>query len=105
MQDRAGVAIAYRVNTTDTEDDLERNTTIFDRHLAQWNANRTGLLTQTGYRHMLFDRVPDNAPIFRTGFKDPSSGPTCPHFEIFPAVSLPPYSTTRFKVDIGVCAY
>ncbi|KAF6753876.1 aryl-alcohol oxidase-like protein [Ephemerocybe angulata] len=85
LQDRCGAAAVWSVNATDTDDDIDRNPAVFNRWLNQWNQNHTGRLTQMSYRQMIFGRVPNNASIFSGGFQDPSSGPTCPHYELYPA--------------------
>ncbi|KAF6745898.1 hypothetical protein DFP72DRAFT_1153355, partial [Ephemerocybe angulata] len=87
LQDRIGAAAVWMVNATDTDDDIDRDTAVFNKWMDQWNHNRTGRLTQMSYRQMIFGRVPNNASIFST-MQDPSSGPTCPHYELYPAVRL-----------------
>ena len=87
MQDRCGISAIWSVNNTDTDDSIDRNATYFNELLQEWNEHHTGRLTQTGYRHMIWGRVPDDAPLLST-MEDPSSGPTCPHYEIYPAVSF-----------------
>ncbi|KAF5311368.1 hypothetical protein D9611_012550 [Ephemerocybe angulata] len=84
LQDRIGAAAVWMVNATDTDDDIDRDTAVFNKWMDQWNHNRTGRLTQMSYRQMIFGRVPNNASIFST-MQDPSSGPTCPHYELYPA--------------------
>ncbi|KAJ2920114.1 hypothetical protein MD484_g267, partial [Candolleomyces efflorescens] len=84
MQDRCGISAIWSVNNTDTDDSIDRNATYFNELLQEWNEHHTGRLTQTGYRHMIWGRVPDDAPLLST-MEDPSSGPTCPHYEIYPA--------------------
>ncbi|KAJ2922634.1 hypothetical protein H1R20_g14467, partial [Candolleomyces eurysporus] len=83
LQDRCSLSAIWSVNNTDTDDNIDRNLTYFNELLQEWNDHRTGRLTQTGYRHILWARVPEDAPILST-IEDPSSGPTCPHYEIYP---------------------
>lgn len=60
-----------------------QNTTFIDEAtaLSMWQQNRTGPLTAVFTHQILWSRIPDNSPIFKT-FKDPSTGPTSPHLEL-----------------------
>lgn len=57
-----------------------------DTALAEWQANRTGILRQPGNlrNQIAWVRLPDDAtPFTQEGFSDPSPGPNSPHIEIY----------------------
>ncbi|TFK37738.1 aryl-alcohol-oxidase from pleurotus Eryingii [Crucibulum laeve] len=73
--------------------------------LAQWTANRTGVLSSTGGNHIGFFRVPSNSSLLKNG--DPSGGPTSAHFELawqdeFASVSQTPPASGRYVSNIQV---
>ncbi|TEB27342.1 alcohol oxidase [Coprinellus micaceus] len=55
----------------------------FDQNTAlkQWITDRTGPLSKTPHRLLLWSRLPKSSPLWRN-YADPSSGPDAPHFEI-----------------------
>lgn len=86
--DHVGVPAAWSVNTTLTDDEIDRNTTLFNQLLAEWNQSKTGRLTTTSLSHIQFSRLPNNASIFQTA-TDPTGGAAdTPHYEQILAVSL-----------------
>ncbi|TFK37731.1 aryl-alcohol oxidase-like protein [Crucibulum laeve] len=49
--------------------------------LAQWTANRTGVLSSIGSNHIGFFRLPDNSPVIKK-YGDKSAGPGSAHYEL-----------------------
>ncbi|TEB27135.1 alcohol oxidase [Coprinellus micaceus] len=79
--DHAGTPIAWQVNTTLTDDEIDKNSTLLNQLLDEWNASKTGRLTTTSLAHIQFSRLPSNASIFQT-VSDPQEGKAdAPHFE------------------------
>ncbi|TEB21683.1 alcohol oxidase [Coprinellus micaceus] len=79
--DHAGTPIAWQVNTTLTDDEIDKNSTLLNQLLDEWNASKTGRLTTTSLAHIQFSRLPSNASIFQT-VADPQEGKAdAPHFE------------------------
>ncbi|RXW17478.1 hypothetical protein EST38_g8376 [Candolleomyces aberdarensis] len=80
-----GLPITWSVNTTLTDDELDRNTTLYGEELAKWEQTKSGRLTQTSLTHIMFDRVPQNESIWQdpsvAGQPDPSGGALAPHYE------------------------
>ncbi|KAH9977448.1 pyranose dehydrogenase [Russula compacta] len=88
--DHALISNGWQINTTDTLDPLNENSTLIAEALAQWQQNRSGpLVTSAGINHIAWLRIPDNATIF-SQFADPAAGPDSPHYEflIFPDLLL-----------------
>ncbi|KAH9016616.1 aryl-alcohol-oxidase from pleurotus Eryingii [Lactarius pseudohatsudake] len=80
MQDHALIPNAFSVNSNSTNDDIGRNTTLFQNDLAQWEASHTGPFSQSIGIELGWLRLPKNSTIFKK-VKDPSSGPQAPHYE------------------------
>ncbi|KAH9016621.1 aryl-alcohol-oxidase from pleurotus Eryingii [Lactarius pseudohatsudake] len=80
MQDHALIPNAFSVNSNSTNDDIGRNTTLFQNDLAQWEASHTGPFSQSLGVEIGWLRLPKNSTIFKK-VKDPSSGPQAPHYE------------------------
>ncbi|RXW19040.1 hypothetical protein EST38_g6809 [Candolleomyces aberdarensis] len=79
--DHVGTPAAWSVNTTLTDDEIDRNSTLFNQLLAEWNQSKTGRLTTTSLSHIEFSRLPNNASIFQT-VTDPTGGAAdTPHYE------------------------
>ncbi|KAG6841513.1 hypothetical protein C0991_010127 [Blastosporella zonata] len=72
----------WRVNSTDTFDDIQRDSAVKDRYLRQWEVNQTGPLVSTTASHLIYKRLPENSTIFKN-VTDPSSSIAAPHYEIF----------------------
>ncbi|KAJ6474770.1 aryl-alcohol oxidase [Mycena sanguinolenta] len=73
---------AWSVNSTQTIDTIEQNTTLFNEAYAQWNATHTGPFTNAPVTHIAWTRLDEDSPIFED-VTDPSAGPKTPHIEIF----------------------
>ncbi|KAF8590339.1 GMC oxidoreductase [Ramaria rubella] len=80
VSDQPFVGNSWFVNSTDTLDDISRNSTVFDETLELWNKTRTGPFVDTYGSHIGCLRLPDNSSIFNE-FPDPASGPRSSHFE------------------------
>jgi choline dehydrogenase-like flavoprotein len=88
MQDHVVVTNVFSVNANFTNDDIYRNTTIFQDDLALWEQSHTGPFAISTTSELGWFRLAKNATIFQT-VDDPSSGPEAPHYEFIFAVSLP----------------
>ena len=78
MQDHVLLLNAFSVNSNFTNDDIARNTTLFQDDLAQWEHSHTGPFTASAGT-IGWLRLPHNSTIFET-VQDPSSGPEAPHY-------------------------
>ena len=87
MQDHVLLLNAFSVNSNFTNDDIARNTTLFQDDLAQWEHSHTGPFTASGGGDIGWLRLPQNSTIFET-VQDPSSGPEAPHYEFVFSVSF-----------------
>lgn len=67
-------------NSTKTLDPLWRNETYYNELLAEWEANKTGILVDTSENQVAWLRLSDDDPIWENA-TDPASGPTTAHFE------------------------
>lgn len=79
LSDHPSVSLKYRVNTTDTWDDLWRNQTYANESFQLWKTKRTGPLADTLPGHIMWSRLPDE---ILKNFTDPAAGPNTPHIEI-----------------------
>ncbi|TFK37746.1 alcohol oxidase [Crucibulum laeve] len=73
--------------------------------LAQWTANKTGILSSAGGNFIGFLRVPGNSTILKDG--DPTAGPGSSHYELawqagFASSSQPPPTSGRYISNIHV---
>lgn len=76
--------MTWSVNSTLTDDELDRNSTLYAEELAQWRNNGTGRLTQTSLTHIIFGRVGANESIWsdaEVAEGDPAGGEGAPHYE------------------------
>jgi choline dehydrogenase-like flavoprotein len=87
MQDHVLLQNVFSVNSNFTNDDIARNTTLFQDDLAQWEQSHTGPFTASRGGNIGWLRLPNNSTIFKT-VEDPSSGPEAPHYEFVFAVSF-----------------
>ncbi|KAH9063572.1 aryl-alcohol-oxidase from pleurotus Eryingii, partial [Lactarius vividus] len=87
MQDHALIPNAFSVNSNFTNDDIGRNTTLFQDDLAQWEASHNGPFSQSIGVELGWLRLPKHSTIFKK-VKDPSSGPQAPHYEFIFFFSL-----------------
>ena len=85
LSDHSFLVNAFNINGTGTFDEFERNKTLQQQEIMQWQHNGTGLLTDTVASHIGFMRLPNNDPIFQT-IRDPSAGPTSGHHEFLVSV-------------------
>ncbi|TEB26253.1 alcohol oxidase [Coprinellus micaceus] len=79
-----GLPMTWSVNSTLTDDELDRNSTLYAEELAQWRNNGTGRLTQTSLTHIIFGRVGANESIWsdaEVAEGDPAGGEGAPHYE------------------------
>ena len=86
MQDHVVLPNVFSVNSNFTNDDIGRNTTLFQNDLAQWEQSHTGPFATSATSEVGWLRLLKNATIFKT-VDDPSSGPEAPHYEFIFAVS------------------
>ncbi|KAF8582565.1 GMC oxidoreductase [Ramaria rubella] len=86
VSDQPFVGNSWFVNSTDTLDDISRNSTVFDEALALWNRTRSGPFVDTSGSHLGYLRLPENSSIFNE-VSDPAAGPRTPHFEFVTGVS------------------
>lgn len=84
LSDHPAVGLKYRVNTTDTWDDLWRNQTMAAEAFQLWKTKRTGPLADTLPGHIMWSRLPDEIV---QKYSDPASGPNSPHIEMSIQVS------------------
>ncbi|KAI9451435.1 aryl-alcohol-oxidase from pleurotus Eryingii [Lactarius psammicola] len=80
LQDHVTILNAFSVNSNFTNDDITRNTTIFNYDLLRWELTGTGPFTTPPRVNLGWLRLPKNSTIFKTT-GDPSSGPQAPHYE------------------------
>ena len=87
LQDHVLLFNVFSVNSNFTNDDIGRNTTLFQNDLAQWEQSHTGPFASSIGGDLGWLRLPKNSTIFKTA-DDPSSGPQAPHYEFIFVVSL-----------------
>ncbi|KAF8259333.1 aryl-alcohol-oxidase from pleurotus Eryingii [Lactarius quietus] len=80
LQDHVLLLNPFSVKSNFTNDDISRNTTLFQDDLAQWEQSHTGPFAISVGADLGWLRLPKNTTIFKT-VKDPSSGPEAPHYE------------------------
>ncbi|KAJ7635273.1 alcohol oxidase [Roridomyces roridus] len=80
--DHAVLIISWSVNSSQTIDNIQDNTTLFNEAFAEWNSSHTGPFTNIPVTHVLFTRVDDNSTVFEN-VADPAAGPKTPHIEIY----------------------
>ena len=73
MQDHPILSNYFLINSSNTNDDLVRNRTIFNDDLRQWIDTKTGPFTNPPSSGIGFLRLPADSPIFRN-VSDPSAG-------------------------------
>ncbi|KAJ6587189.1 aryl-alcohol oxidase [Mycena vulgaris] len=81
LTDHAVAGLTWLVNSTDTWENANRNATLAEEELDQWDTKRTGPLVDTVTSHIGWLRIPDNSSIFGR-FSDPAAGPNTAHFEL-----------------------
>ncbi|KAA1471970.1 aryl-alcohol-oxidase from pleurotus Eryingii [Dentipellis sp. KUC8613] len=85
LQDHALLSNFWSVNSTGTFtiDDIIRNSSLFNDLMSDWQKDKMGMFVVGNPNQLGWERVPSNAPIFRST-QDPSSGPLSPHIEYLP---------------------
>lgn len=88
LSDHPGVGNQYSVAAAqdDTDDNLVRNSTLFNELLQEWKDKRLGTMTGNGFNHIGWLRLPTDDPIWKTA-QDPSAGPTAAQYEFLFDVS------------------
>ncbi|KAJ7290693.1 aryl-alcohol oxidase-like protein [Mycena rebaudengoi] len=86
VSDHSFFATSWSVNSTQTIDSINQNSTLFDEAFAQWNKSHTGPFVEFGVTHVAWLRLDEDAPIF-PNHPDPSAGPDTPHIELFSSPS------------------
>ena len=89
LADQPLVANQYTVATAqdDTVDPVYRNATLFNELLQEWEDERQGLMTSNVGNNLGWLRLSTDDPIWKTE-RDPSAGPTSPHYELIFQVRL-----------------
>ncbi|KAJ7881442.1 aryl-alcohol oxidase [Mycena leptocephala] len=97
LSDHSLLFFSFLVNSNDTFETAERNTTLAADQFAQWNTSRTGPLVDNPLSHMGWLRIPDNSSIFEK-FPDPAAGPNTSHYELIISngMLVPPPPTGNF---------
>ncbi|KAG6855538.1 hypothetical protein H0H87_001394 [Tephrocybe sp. NHM501043] len=97
------VAEQWLVNSTDTFDELNCNSSLAEDAFRQWNESRTGPLVVSTFNHIGFLRLPSNSSIF-TQYQDPSAGPHTPHLELMPTNGIvrPPFPVSGNFMVMGI---
>ncbi|KAJ7604451.1 aryl-alcohol oxidase-like protein [Roridomyces roridus] len=80
--DHPMIFASWSVNSTQTIDNIQDNTTLFNEAFAEWNKSHTGPFTNVPVTHILFTRVDANSTVFEN-VTDPAAGPETPHIEIY----------------------
>ncbi|KAI9435482.1 aryl-alcohol-oxidase from pleurotus Eryingii [Lactarius indigo] len=80
MQDHVLLLNVFSVNSNFTNDDISRNTTLFQIDLAKWEQTHAGPFAASIGGNIGWLRLPKNSTIFKKE-RDPSSGPQAPHYE------------------------
>ncbi|KZT63569.1 GMC oxidoreductase [Daedalea quercina L-15889] len=70
-------------NSTETWDNIFRNTSLANELFLQWNATGTGPFVDDGTNQIAWVRLQNETELFRN-YTDPSAGPASPHIEILP---------------------
>jgi hypothetical protein len=81
------------VNSTNTFETAQRNSTIANEQLEEWEAKEQGPLVDNPLDHLAWLRVPDNDRAIWDEFKDPSAGNQTAHYELLFAVSSSIFQT------------
>ncbi|KAL0946176.1 hypothetical protein HGRIS_012438 [Hohenbuehelia grisea] len=88
LSDQPALFNTWSVNSTDTPDEINRNATLQQEVLREWNRTQEGPLGDSPATHIIWSRLDSNASIF-TEFEDPSAGPHTPHIELFTSPGFP----------------
>lgn len=80
VSDQPVSRISWQVNSTDTEDSADRNSTLAALLEQQWEDDRSGPLVTSPINEIAFLRV-KNTSLLET-FGDPAAGPNTAHIEL-----------------------
>ncbi|KAF8512598.1 aryl-alcohol oxidase [Hysterangium stoloniferum] len=80
LSDQVSMSLTYFANSSQTWDDINRNTTLRNGLIAAWKKTHQGPLVDITNNHLAFVRIPNSDPIFEQN-TDPSSGPRAAHFQ------------------------
>ncbi|KAJ7286791.1 pyranose dehydrogenase [Mycena rebaudengoi] len=80
VSDHSVFITGWSVNSTQTIDSINQNSTLFNEAFAEWNKSHTGPFVEFGVTHLAWLRLDEDAPIF-ADHPDPSAGPDTPHIE------------------------
>ena len=102
LADQPLVANQFNVSAAedDTFDPVNRNTTLFNELLQEWQNERQGLMTSNAVNHLGWLRLPANDSIWKTE-QDPSAGPTSPHYEFLFQVRVAGFYTPQLLTMKG----
>jgi choline dehydrogenase-like flavoprotein len=89
VSDHFWFATSWSVNSTQTIDSINQNSTLFNEAFAEWNKSHTGPFVDSGATHIAWLRLDEDAPIF-ANHPDPSAGPDTPHIEVLFSVRNSP---------------
>ncbi|KAF8962179.1 hypothetical protein BDZ97DRAFT_1759417 [Flammula alnicola] len=96
----------FSVNGNASFDHILRDPTLLNAAIAQWTANKTGLIANPIANQFGFARIPANSSVFNST-SDPSAGPESPHYEFIftnfwlnPGTSIP--ATGSFMAAVTI---
>jgi choline dehydrogenase-like flavoprotein len=90
MSDHVILSNSFQINpkVRDTFQDYEDPANL-PNEISQWAQNRTGPLSEPGFRQLAWLRLPKDDAIFRL-YSDPTAGPRSAHFQFIIAVRFYP---------------
>ncbi|KAF8304370.1 aryl-alcohol oxidase-like protein [Clavulina sp. PMI_390] len=106
LQDHPWTVNKFSVNTLDTPDTVNENTTVYNQQLTQYETNSSGWLANGMAGAMYFGRTPYSSSNGFTSSTDKSSGAGAPHYELviglgFLRVNEPSTPTTGNYMTVG----
>jgi choline dehydrogenase-like flavoprotein len=81
LQDHTLVFNSWLVNSTDTWEKILRDPKAVNASLAEWQAKRTGFMTDGVVSHLIWKKTPPNSPVVKQ-YGDKSSGPNSGNIEL-----------------------
>ncbi|KAJ6518207.1 aryl-alcohol-oxidase from pleurotus Eryingii [Mycena vitilis] len=81
LTDHPFTSLTFLVNSNDTYETAERDTSLAAAQFAQWNTTRTGPLAAPPGGTKGWLRIPNNSSVFKS-FRDPTAGPNTAHYEL-----------------------
>nr|VWO99076.1 Zn(2)-C6 fungal-type domain-containing protein [Ganoderma boninense] len=104
----AGIAVETLVDNPpldSTSPIIRANSTLFNELLAEWEAEQQGVMANGGSNHVGWLRIPEDDPVWLTE-KDPSAGPTSPHYEfLFRLYHQPGFTSTVAGTPVPSTGY